>query len=472
MARVLVGLPALLGDIHKYEKRYDLVELRPVDMSIPRASTLRGWRKTVPPAFVFSVVLPRAVGALSGGPEAEAALTTALEVATAVEARCILLSTPATVRPPAANRRRIAGLFERLPREGVVLAWEPGGVWEREDVRSPPRKRPARCPFSMRLASASRRERWSTRAFASSRKASSLGPATIDRVAERLRGRRERVRHRRRAERGVEGEGRLAGRARQGPRANDRRRGRRSRCRELADRRRRGAVKGVAAVASQPGGSGGGARGARCRTRRGGRCDRRLFRRIRSKRRGPLRAGRRARRRNRGRRARLRRSNGATRPRRGPSARLRRRKRNPRCSSRLRASFDRHARAASRLSRARLVFRARALWRRCRQGCERVAPGRLDFAHRFPGRPRSPRRGDLEALDPRRGHDRGRHAQRGGSGRRGRRRRSGDVRRSRRRSDRPRLPVDAGGRQSEHRADSSHGRRARLARSAGVRPDL
>jgi uncharacterized protein YecE (DUF72 family) len=190
MARVLVGLSALIGDIQKYEKRFDMVELRPVDTSLPRANTLRGWRKSVPPAFVFSVVLPRAVSALSGGAEAEGALVTALEVATAVEARCILLATPATVRPTAANRRRIAGLFERLPREGVVFAWEPSGIWEREDILATAKAAGALPVFD------ATREALGPGAIAYTRiralgKTSALGATAIEKVADRVRGRRE-----------------------------------------------------------------------------------------------------------------------------------------------------------------------------------------------------------------------------------------------------------------------------------------
>src|SRR5262249_5182259 len=111
-------------------------ELRPVDTSIPRASTLRSWRKTVPPGFVFSVVLPRVVGELGGGKEADQALANALEVATHVEARCVVLATPPSVRPTAQNRKRLGAMMERLPREGVVLCWEPAGIWEADDVLS------------------------------------------------------------------------------------------------------------------------------------------------------------------------------------------------------------------------------------------------------------------------------------------------------------------------------------------------
>ena len=136
MARLLVGLPALVGDIKKYKERFDMVELRPVDTAMPKLATLRAWRRSVPPGFVFSVVLPRAVGELAPGAAFDAALAQALEVATAVEARCLVVATPPSVRPTQTNRKRLAALLERLPREGVVVAWEAAGLWETEDLWS------------------------------------------------------------------------------------------------------------------------------------------------------------------------------------------------------------------------------------------------------------------------------------------------------------------------------------------------
>ena len=67
MARLLVGLPALRGDLGKYTSRFDLVELRPVDTSLPRLKTLRKWRASAPPSFAFSVVLPHLVSELAPG---------------------------------------------------------------------------------------------------------------------------------------------------------------------------------------------------------------------------------------------------------------------------------------------------------------------------------------------------------------------------------------------------------------------
>jgi uncharacterized protein YecE (DUF72 family) len=190
MARLLVGLPAPQGDLAKYASRFDLVEVRPVDSPLPKPSTLRRWRKSVPPAFVFSVVLPRVCGTLADGPALDQALTASLEVAQALEARCVVLSTPPDVRPTAANRKRLAALFERIPAEGVARCWEAAGIWEREDVIAHARAMGVIPVFD------AAREQLGPGPIAYTRlralgKSAALGQATIERVAERLRRRRE-----------------------------------------------------------------------------------------------------------------------------------------------------------------------------------------------------------------------------------------------------------------------------------------
>jgi uncharacterized protein YecE (DUF72 family) len=190
MARLLVGLPSLLGDVSKYGKRFDMVELRPVDTSTPRPATLRAWRKAVPPGFVFSVVLPAAVGKLATGKELDSALTSALEVATLVEARCIVLPTPASVRPTAAHKKRIAQLLEKLPHDGVQVCWEPHGIWEAREMITL-----ARSAGALLVVDAAR-DTLPPGPIAYTRlralgKGSKTGTATLDRVADQLRGRRE-----------------------------------------------------------------------------------------------------------------------------------------------------------------------------------------------------------------------------------------------------------------------------------------
>jgi uncharacterized protein YecE (DUF72 family) len=190
MARLLVGLPGLQGNIQETKDRFDMVELRPVDTSVPRVATLRKWRKAVPPTFVFSVILPRVLGELASGEEADAALATSLEVAAALEARCILLHTPPSIRPTATNRRRIVALFERVPAEGVVRCWEPSGMWEHEDVIAT-----ARAAGALPVLDAARDPLPPgpivyTRLRALG-KSTALGEGTIDKIADALRDRRE-----------------------------------------------------------------------------------------------------------------------------------------------------------------------------------------------------------------------------------------------------------------------------------------
>jgi len=185
-----VGMPTLVGDVGKFGARFDMVELHPVDTTTPRAATLRGWRRAVPPSFVFSVVLPAAVGRLEASAAATAALASALEVATTVEARCLVLQTPAEVRPTATNKKRIGQLLEGLPRTGVVVCWDPQGIWEPAEVLEV-----ARGCGAVPIVDAAREpvppgSVVYTRLRALGR-GGALGQATLDRVAERLRGKRE-----------------------------------------------------------------------------------------------------------------------------------------------------------------------------------------------------------------------------------------------------------------------------------------
>jgi len=131
MARILIGLPQLVGKLDNYADKYDLLEVTPRDQALPKGRKLRSWRKQVPPAFTFSVRLPDAVATF--GDDFEDALLASLEAAQALEAAAIALCTPASIRPTRKNRERIAALRERLPADGVVVAWEARGIWEPEE---------------------------------------------------------------------------------------------------------------------------------------------------------------------------------------------------------------------------------------------------------------------------------------------------------------------------------------------------
>jgi uncharacterized protein YecE (DUF72 family) len=134
MARPHIGLPLLRGTLERYAERYDLLEIHLDDSPPPKPATLRGFRKKVPPSFVFSVVVPRAAAELKPSSELDAAVAQTLAVGQAVEARCILIATPPHITPTDTNRKRLAALVSKIPHDAVTLAWEPHGLWEIEEA--------------------------------------------------------------------------------------------------------------------------------------------------------------------------------------------------------------------------------------------------------------------------------------------------------------------------------------------------
>ena len=190
MARLLVGLPALRGDLGKYSGRFDMVELRPVDTSLPRPGTLRKWRAATPPTFVFSIVLPRDVGSLEPGEALDKALEISLSVARTLEARCVVLQTPASIRPTATNKKRLAAVLNRVPKEGVVRCWEPLGMWEREDILATARDLGVVPVLDVASEAPPSGSVVYTRLRALG-KTSAMSAAAMEKIADRLRSRRE-----------------------------------------------------------------------------------------------------------------------------------------------------------------------------------------------------------------------------------------------------------------------------------------
>jgi uncharacterized protein YecE (DUF72 family) len=131
MARLLVGMPTFKGKLETYSASFDVVEVRPVDTPLPKLTKLAKWRERVPPSFAFSVVLPREVATLA---KSDDALKQAVETARVLQANCIVLATPASVRPTKANRDRIRELAASLPADAHTLAWSAAGMWEVDDV--------------------------------------------------------------------------------------------------------------------------------------------------------------------------------------------------------------------------------------------------------------------------------------------------------------------------------------------------
>lgn len=190
MTTVYVGLPTLHGDVGRYAASFDLLEVKPVDTPLPRPSRLRQWRKEVPPAFVFSVVLPAVVAELKPSAEVDAALKTALDAAVALQARCLVLTTPVSVTPTALHRKRLATLLERLPRDAVTVGWEPRGVWAVDEAAALARELDISLIIDAAQDAPPRGMVLYTRLRGIGASAR-LGPAAVTRVREAMQGRRE-----------------------------------------------------------------------------------------------------------------------------------------------------------------------------------------------------------------------------------------------------------------------------------------
>jgi uncharacterized protein YecE (DUF72 family) len=135
--RFHIGAKALKTSLGTYAKRFDLLEVKtgatPREPP-PSLATLRKWRRSVPPHFQFTVVAGPHLSMLKAGAALEQDLGTALSAVDALEARCVLICTPAEVTPSALWRERMAKLVTRFSRDVTQVVWEPRGVWETDDA--------------------------------------------------------------------------------------------------------------------------------------------------------------------------------------------------------------------------------------------------------------------------------------------------------------------------------------------------
>jgi uncharacterized protein YecE (DUF72 family) len=194
-----IGAKDLRGAIAAYAKRFDLLEVRvtlgtptgpEADGFTPGLPTLRRWRKSVAPHFVFSVVAGPALSRAKPGDAADKELEAARAAIDALQARCFVLRTPPEVTPAQVWRDRIARIVDRFPRDVTHVVWEPSGVWEPEAAAAQAKSwgvlvvvDPARDPVpSGPLAYLRMRALGETRAF---------GPIALERIARAVGERRE-----------------------------------------------------------------------------------------------------------------------------------------------------------------------------------------------------------------------------------------------------------------------------------------
>lgn len=124
-----IGQARLVGDLARYLRAFDLLELSADPGRLPRLGRLKSFASQAPAEFVFSVKLPGSVARVEPGPEAEGELAHALKAADVLGARWLVVQTPPAATPGRRTRRRLDELSERL---GSVrhVAWEPRGLWQ------------------------------------------------------------------------------------------------------------------------------------------------------------------------------------------------------------------------------------------------------------------------------------------------------------------------------------------------------
>jgi uncharacterized protein YecE (DUF72 family) len=143
----------------RYCAAVDLVEVQQTFYRLPRLATAERWRGAVPPGFTFTMKAPQLIthepssptyrrlgrrltarearryGGFKPTAEVAEAWQAALALARALRAPLVLFQCPASFTPTATHRRRLAWFFERAPRDGLRLAWEPRGPWPDDRVR-------------------------------------------------------------------------------------------------------------------------------------------------------------------------------------------------------------------------------------------------------------------------------------------------------------------------------------------------
>ncbi|MCL2723614.1 MAG: DUF72 domain-containing protein [Polyangiaceae bacterium] len=136
--RLHIGAKELRGELAAYAKRFDLLEVRGLDVHDlqmgPTAATLRRWRRTVPPHFEFAVVAGPNLAKLRPGDALDAELEAMRAAATVLESRMLVVSTPPDVTPSKLWRDRLAAVVDRLRSDVVTVVWEPSGLWEQDDA--------------------------------------------------------------------------------------------------------------------------------------------------------------------------------------------------------------------------------------------------------------------------------------------------------------------------------------------------
>lgn len=120
----------------KYVAALGFAEIAPPE-PLPRIATVRRWRDELPEGFVTSFVVPKAAtrsqkGALRFDDAMAAALEWSKEAAEVLNARFVVVRTPADLTTGQRDRDLLAAWLERFGAPTANVVWSPTGLWEHE----------------------------------------------------------------------------------------------------------------------------------------------------------------------------------------------------------------------------------------------------------------------------------------------------------------------------------------------------
>jgi len=152
LAEVLVGCCGFPVSRRRYMQEFRVVEVQKTFYKPPSKETLERWRREAPSGFEFTVKAWQAVthpptsptwrkagikpkgnpenyGYLKPTPENLEAWRVTLEAARILEARVVVLQTPASFKCTEENAENAIRFFRMIERDNLLVAWEPRGCW-------------------------------------------------------------------------------------------------------------------------------------------------------------------------------------------------------------------------------------------------------------------------------------------------------------------------------------------------------
>jgi uncharacterized protein YecE (DUF72 family) len=134
-----IGCAGFSAARSRYARKLAFVEID-VGKPAPAPKVLERWRTEVGEAMVWSVVTPASFWGERDWPLRDEKATTAeidrlVNVVKPLAARAVVLRTPASIRPGTVAAKRFVAVAERVRKMAPVVAWEPGGLWERDDAQ-------------------------------------------------------------------------------------------------------------------------------------------------------------------------------------------------------------------------------------------------------------------------------------------------------------------------------------------------